>query len=139
MVRVALPAERLAVPIELPPSMKITVPLGEPELEMLAVKTRLWPTVTCVVDALKDVVVTAGGGCVMRTVTTAEVEAASAESPPYCAVIMWEPTLSVEMVRMAFPPDKVALPIEAPLSVKVTVPPNELEPETAAVRTMLFP
>ena len=43
-------------------------------------------------------------------------------SPPYCAVMECTPTVSVDVLNVASPPDNVPVPMEVPPSLNVTVP-----------------
>ena len=95
----AAPPETCAVPSALPPSVKVTVPVGWPEAATrLAVKVTLCPIVGCVTEAWSRVVVSSGvgadggvgGGAGWATtiVTAAEVEAVLDVSPPYTAMML---------------------------------------------------
>jgi hypothetical protein len=64
-----------------PPSLKITVPVGEPEPDMMAVRTTFWPTVICEGVAESAVEVPKGVGWVTVTMRGLEVEEASPGSP----------------------------------------------------------
>ena len=58
-------------------------------------------------------------------------------SPLYEVVIVWLPTVSVEVVKVATPPPRGAVPIVLPASRKVTVPvgvPGAATAETVAVK-----
>ncbi len=81
VLNVALPLARVPVPMVLPPSLKVTLPVGELPVTA-AVKVMAWPDVICVTDALKLVVEDAGAACVTVTETAVEVDDALFVSPP---------------------------------------------------------
>jgi len=54
--------------------------------------------------------------------TRLDVLALKTESPEYCAVMGWVPTLSDDVVNVARPPLSALLPMDAPLSRNVTLP-----------------
>lgn len=62
---VAVPDVTATVPSSVVPSLKVTVPVGVPLPDcgaIVAVNFTLWPAVSCRVDALSDVLVTASPG-----------------------------------------------------------------------------
>ena len=72
-------------------------------------------------------------------VRVAEVDPAKLGLPPYTAVTEWDPALSEDVVKVAWPlPVNVPVPMEVALSKKVTVPVGTavfpLGPVTVAVK-----
>jgi hypothetical protein len=70
------PEFKVAVPRDIPPSRKVTVPVGIvlPDVgETIAVNVTLWPVLICVAETLNEVVV-ATEVCVTVTVTAADTE-----------------------------------------------------------------
>src|SRR5277367_1012459 len=66
--------------------------------------------------------------------TALDVDAPSAASPAYDAVILWVPAASVVMVNATAPLDNEAVPMEVVPSSRVTVP-EGVEPAVAATVT----
>jgi len=104
--------------------MKITFPVGVPAPGAVALTTAVnviaWPDVDGLSDELSVVVVAA-----WLTVWASAVELAKAKaaSPPYLAVMVWDPTLSPVLVNVATPlAFSVPVPSVVLPSKKVTVP-----------------
>ena len=72
----AVPELRVPVPIALAPSLKVTLPAGVPLPDCgatVAVKVTFWPPASSVFEAVREVVVPAGGAtCGVNTRTVAE-------------------------------------------------------------------
>jgi len=139
------PADSAGAPICVVPSRIVTLPVGAPEplcgaTEMLSVS--VWPTVSCVADALTDVVVVIFAGRETTTVATDDMDPAKLESPEYDAVMLCEPAASVEVENVAAPLFTVAVPSEVVPSLNVTVPVGLPLPDcavTVAVNCTLCP
>jgi hypothetical protein len=115
----------VAVPSEIVPSRKTTVPAGVPELEevIVAVKVTGAPLDVEGAELSRAVVVAATAVEWMVSVTAAEVLAMKLESAPYAAVMECAPTVSVEVVKVATAALlSVPVPRLVVLSKKVTVP-----------------
>src|SRR5271157_13276 len=95
-----LPPVRLAVPSNVPPSMKFTDPATEFGVTV-AVNLTACPTAEGFCDETSAVLV---DRCAMISFTAADVDGASLGSPPYAAVREWSPTASVEIFRVAVAP-----------------------------------
>ena len=120
----AAPAARVPVPICVEPSKKFTVPVIVPAVcdVTVAVKVMDCPTVEGLSEEAMAVVV-AGFVLALTTCETAgEVLAAKLLSPPYCAVMLCVPCVSVPIETEAVPPARVPAPICVDPSKKVTVP-----------------
>src|ERR1700733_362979 len=120
----AAPELMLAVPSEVVPSKNATEPVGEPEFaETVAVRVTAWFVVAGLGDAASAVVVVAGVSELTVSATGEEVERLKLLSPPYCAVRVCEPEVIEFSCNVTVPElPRVALPMEAPPSKKVTVP-----------------
>src|SRR5947209_1787208 len=104
VLRLALPPLRVTVHRMVLPSWKVTLPVGVPEPGELAVtvavKVTDWPNTEVAGDALTAVAVPS-----LLTVSLAVPElVVKLPSPLYEAEIVWLPTLSAEVLRLAVPP-----------------------------------
>jgi hypothetical protein len=125
VLKVAVPPLKVAVPSEFAPSLNVTVPVGVPLPDCgatVAVNVTSCPLVNCVFDALREVLVLIFAGAETTTVTTVEVDAAKFASPEYAAVMLCDPTVSDDVLKVAVPPLNVAVPSEFAPSLNVTVP-----------------
>jgi hypothetical protein len=113
-----------AVPMEVLPSKKVTVPVGVPEAAVTAeVRVIAWVVVAGLGDARSDVVVAVPAAALTVSTETAEVEAFRVVFPEYCAVRLCEPAVMDAIWMDATPePFTAAVPREALPSKKVTVP-----------------
>src|SRR6266550_3923624 len=124
MVNIAWPEpSRVPVPRVLEPSLKVTVPVGVPAPGLLAVtvavKVTDCPNTDGLAEELADVVVPYFTVCV----SLEEVLPLKLASPPYDALIEWEPTASVLVTNVAWPEAfRVPVPRVLGPSLKVTVP-----------------
>lgn len=123
VVKVAAPLEfSVAVPIDVLPSRKVTVPVGIPAvgLATVALKVTGWPATQGLND---EVSVTVVGMLLTTSVNAADVLEPKFVSPLYCAVIEWMPMASEDVVKVATPLELSAtVPIDALPSRKVTAP-----------------
>ena len=87
--------------------------------ETVAVKVTAWPNTEGSVAETTEVVVFAWLTTWLKAVDALEVKLAS---PPYDTVIDWVATPRLEVVRLALPLLKVAVPSKLEPSLKVTVP-----------------
>ena len=88
MLNVAIPPDRVPVPIVVEPSLNATVPLGVPAVEdTTAVNVTDWPNVDGFSDDDRVVVVLANGIALTTCESASEVLPASFVSPPYTAVM----------------------------------------------------
>src|SRR6266581_4444798 len=112
----------LQLVMAVPPSLKVTFPVGVPEpglLAVTAVKVTDCPNTDGLADELADVVVPYFTVCV----SLEEVLPLKFASPPYDALIEWEPTASVLVTNVAWPEAfRVPVPRVLGPSLKVTVP-----------------
>jgi len=116
--KLALPLFKVALPSKVAPSKNFTVPVAAEELTV-AVKVTLclrfdglrFETSAIVVLALFTV-------CESGADALPENEA----SPPYTAVIKWEPEAREEVEKLAMPPTTVEVPRVVAPSLNVTVP-----------------
>src|SRR6266571_4594494 len=113
----------LQLVMAVPPSLKVTFPVGVPEPGLLAVtvavKVTDCPNTDGLAEELADVVVPYFTVCV----SLEEVLPLKFASPPYDALIEWEPTASVLVTNVAWPePFRVPVPRVLEPSLKVTVP-----------------
>src|SRR5437773_1904196 len=113
----------LQLVMAVPPSWKVTFPAGVPAPGLLAVTVAVKVTDCLNTDGLAeelaDVVVPYFTVCV----SLEEVLPLKLASPPYDALIEWEPTASVLVVNVAWPePFSVPVPRALEPSLKVTVP-----------------
>src|SRR6266516_3616707 len=113
----------LQLVMAVPPSLKVTFPVGVPEPGLLAVtvavKVADCPITDGLAEELADVVVPYFTVCV----SLEEVLPLKFASPPYDALIEWEPTASVLVTNVAWPePFRVPVPRVLEPSLKVTVP-----------------
>jgi hypothetical protein len=123
--KVAIPELlRVALPREVAPSKKVTVPVGVPEAVVtVAARVTAWVVVAGFGDARSAVVVAAAAGALTVSATTGEVEAFRVVLPEYCAVRLCEPAVMVAIWMVATPePFTAPLPRETLPSKKVTVP-----------------
>src|SRR6266581_4140082 len=113
----------LQLVMAVPPSLKVTFPAGVPAPWLLAVTVAVKVT-DCLnteglAEELADVVVPYFTVCV----SLGDVLALKLASPPYDALIEWEPTASVLVTNVAWPePFRVPVPRVLEPSLKVTVP-----------------
>jgi hypothetical protein len=132
MERVARPPDNAPVPSVVLLSMNVTAPVGEPTALqlMVAVNVTDWLKADGFKEDCSEVEV-----AVLETVwvKTADVLPEKLLSPPYTALMEWEPTASAEVVSVA-----CALPFREPVpnvvvpSMNVTVPVGAPEPEVGA-------
>ena len=116
-----MPAARVPVPIEVTPSLKVTVPLGVPVAVVLTVAVKV--TDWLKVDGLRDEVTAVVVASLFTTwLNAVELLVAKVASPPYTAVIECDPMASVEIVKVALPAVSVPVPIAVTPSLNVTVP-----------------
>src|SRR5436309_10147064 len=113
----------LQLVMAVPPSLKVTFPAGLPEPGLLAVtvavKVTDCPNTDGLAEELADVVVPYFTVCV----NLGDVLPLKLASPPYDALIEWEPTASVLVTNVAWPePSRVPVPRVLEPSLKVTVP-----------------
>src|SRR5437773_2003277 len=113
----------LQLVMAVPPSWKVTFPAGAPAPGLLAVTVAVKVTDCLNTDGLAeelaDVVVPYFTVCV----SLEEVLPLKFASPPYDALIEWEPTASVLVTNVAWPePFRVPVPRVLEPSLKVTVP-----------------
>jgi len=98
VVKVALPPTKLAVPSVVPPFLKVTTsPFGGVfpiELTVVAAKVVACPTVTWFDD---DVIVVVVAALPTTCCSTGDVLEAKFASPPYTAVMLYDPRASVGM------------------------------------------
>jgi hypothetical protein len=122
VVKVAPPALSGPDPSEVAPSENVTVPVGVPPavLVTVAVNVTDWPPTEGLSDEVSNVAL--GFRLIICMMGLAVLEAKFG-SPPYCAVIEWEPTASEDVANIAMADEfNVPAPIDAPLSKKVTIP-----------------
>jgi hypothetical protein len=133
VVNVAVPPDRVLVPSVVLPSLNVTVPVGLPapgaETATVAVKVTLCPTTDGLSDEVTVVVVLA---LFTTWVNTALVLPLKLESPLYFAVIEWDPTDSVLVMKVVEPDARVPVPRVVVPSRKVTVPVGVPVPEVGA-------
>ena len=80
--------------------------------------------------------------CSTVWVSAAEVLVVKLVSPPYTAVMLWSPTASAEVVKLAVPLVRVPVPSVVSPSMKVTLPvgvPLPDEEATVAVKVTESP
>src|SRR5207249_10022063 len=123
LARPLLRVRLLQLVMAVPPSLKVTFPVGVPEPGLLAVtvagKVTDCPNTDGLAQELADVVVPYFTVCV----SLEEVLPLKLASPPYDALIEWEPTASVLVTNVAWPePFRVPVPRVLEPSMKVTVP-----------------
>src|SRR5207247_3581011 len=127
VVQVARPLllrERLLqLVMAVPPSLKVTFPVGVPEPGLFAVTVAVnftdCPNTDGFNEELTDVVEQYFTGCV----SLGDVLPVKFAAPPYDAVIEWEPTASVLVTNVPWPePSRVPVPRMVEPSLKVTVP-----------------
>jgi hypothetical protein len=128
VVRVATPAVKAAVPRELDPSLKVTLPVAEEGVNV-AVRVTVWPDIEAAGVTLRVVVVAVTAATDSAAIL--EVLAATLESPPYEAESKWLPETSVVVLRVAVPPVRGAVPRVDRPSRNVTVPVAEAGVTTA--------
>jgi hypothetical protein len=116
------------------PSLKVTVPVAEAGLTV-AVRVIACPETA--VDAEAARVTADACSCVALTTTDTalDVDALSAESPAYDAVMLFVPAVSVAMVNVADPFVREAVPKDVVPSISVTVPVGA-DPEAAVTATV---
>src|SRR5216117_2583887 len=124
----------LQLVMAVPPSWKVTFPAGAPAPGLLAVTVAVKVTDCLNTDGLAeelaDVVVPYFTVCV----SLEEVLPLKFASPPYDALIEWEPTASVLVTNVAWPePFRVPVPRVLVPSLKVTCPVGVPEPGLLAV------
>ena len=131
---VAEPEVKFTVPSEVEPSKNSTVPVAVPAPGAVgatfAVKVIDCPKTEGLAEDVNAVVVLA----LLTTWLTAElVLVTKLESPPYSAVMLFEPTASDAMDKVAVPDARVPVPMMLEPFLKVTVPEAVPAPgETAA-------
>lgn len=118
-----------AVPMEVPPSKNVTVPVGMPAPGVTgateAPHCTGCPTMACdcVPGGIQETVRVVGAGLIMSEFADAVVAPLKFVSPEYCAVIWCVPTVREEIVKVAWPPLNVtAEPRAVVPSKKVTEP-----------------
>jgi hypothetical protein len=146
VVSAAVPLVNVAVPSDVVPLKKVTVPFGTPEPEdTVAVKISPAPTAT-EPDARLSIVTV--GIAVAVTVVAGLFEAPSLTSPAYCADRLWvpDPFTAVESVAVTVVPETAVSTGEEPIMVvpsrKFTIPvgaPASEVPTTVAVKSVLKP
>src|SRR5213078_4106364 len=124
----------LQLVMAVPPSRKVTLPAGVPAPGLLAVTVAVKVTDCLNTDGLAeelaDVVVPYFTVCV----SLGDVLTLKFASPPYDALIEWEPTASVLVTNVAWPePFRVPVPRVLEPSLKVTVPVGVPAPGLLAV------
>src|SRR5438552_6696146 len=124
----------LQLVMAVPPLLKVTFPAGVPAPGLLAVtvavKVTDFPNTDGLAEELADVVVPYFTVCV----SLEEVLPLKLASPPYDALIEWEPTASVLVTNVAWPePFRVPVPRVLGPSLKVTVPVGVPAPGLVAV------
>lgn len=121
VVKVALPAASVPVPMAAAPSKKVTVPVGVPELlPTVAVNVTGFPNTAGFCDEATDMVVE-----IPLTIwlSTVDVLGSKVASPWYAAVIECVPTTSDAVEIEALPrASRVPPPMEVAPSKKSTVP-----------------
>jgi hypothetical protein len=132
--KLAVPPESVPLPMEAPPSLNVTVPVGvpapAPKGETVAINVTDCPvtegfTELVTVAALSDLFTVCKSG--------AEVPPVKLLSPAYVTVMVCVPTDSEVVVKLAVPLESVPLPIETPPSLNVTVPVGVPVPGAAAL------
>ena len=117
---VATPPESVLVASAVPPSKKVTVPVGVPTPDVVvAVKVTEVPNVDGFNDEPNAIVTFA---LFTTCDIAAEVDALKLVSPLYIAVMEWVATDSDEVASVATPLVMVLVAIDTPPSLKVTVP-----------------
>jgi hypothetical protein len=134
MAKVAFPLLIAPVPSAVVPSLKVTVPVAAAG-EIVAVNVTEEPYVDGFVE---DVSVTVVFTLLTVCVSTEEVLVLSFASPPYAAVIEFEPTAKVEMLNVAFPLLTFPVPNVVLPFLNVTVP-VAVETERVAVNVTELP
>src|SRR5438874_1962083 len=134
LARPLLRVRLLQLVMAVPPSWKVTFPAGVPAPGLLAVTVAVKVTDCLNTDGLTeelaDVVVPYFTVCV----SLEEVLPLKFASPPYDALIEWEPTASVLVTNVAWPePFRVPVPRVLEPSLKVTVPVGVPAPGLLAV------
>jgi len=123
VLTVALPPARVPVPIVARPSLNVAVPVGVPApgavAATVAVKVTDWPYTEGFALELRVVVVSA---LFTVWVSTALVLALKPEAPEYSAVIECVPTVSPDVLKLAWPALSVPVPSVVVPSLKVMVP-----------------
>lgn len=132
--RAPLPDARVAEPIVELPSLNEIVPVAEAGVRF-AVSEIAWPDTPVRGEAASATIV--DGSCAPFTCsdTAVDVDAPSAESPAYEAVMLWVPALSEAMVNVAAPLVSDAVPSDVDPSNRVTVP-EGVDPAEAATPTV---
>ncbi len=134
-VSIPLPEARLADPIEVLPSRKVSVPVAEAG-ETVAVSVMDCPETAVVAEAARAAVVVCSPAAAFTLIDTVlDVDDPSAASPAYDAVILWVPAVRVVTVNAAASFDNVAVAMEVVPSSRVTVP-EGVEPAAAATVTL---
>jgi hypothetical protein len=140
-----VPATSAGVAICVPPSKSVKLPVGVPPPDVGATfifSVNICPVASWVADGITVVVVAVFAGAETVTVTALEVDAAKSVSPAYAAVTLCEPNASVDVINVATPEARFAVPMELAPSLKVTVPVGVPEPDfgaTVAVNVTLCP
>jgi len=122
--KMAMPPVSSAVPSVVAPSMNVTEPVGVPVLgsraSTWAVKVRLWPKTPGFADEMRVVFVL---DWPTTWFSAGEVVAVKSASPSYIAEIESWPSGRAEVVNLATPALRGAVPSAIAPSRKVTVPP----------------
>jgi hypothetical protein len=116
--------------------------LNPPDGVMVMVDVADDPGLTEPVEGFKAILKSPAGAAVMVTTTAEEDEAALAVSPPYVAVMLWVPTLSVAVEKVATPEARLPVPIDVVPSENVTVPVGVAVPDvsvTDALKLIVVP
>src|ERR1700682_2914075 len=109
------------VPKAEPPSLSVTDPVGVPVVNDFTIAVKVTPF-PCL-DGFRDEVTPADvAAFVTVCVTAGETLPLKFASPPYTAVSECEPTASVDILKVAFPPLSVAVPRFVVPSLKLTGP-----------------
>src|ERR1043166_1826924 len=141
----AWPPLRVFVARAVAPSLKVTLPVGVPlpgELALtVAVKVTDWPYTEVLVEEPRVVVVGSLFTCCVRAGEL--VLLLKLASPPYTAVMEWEPTEREAVARVAWPELRVAVPRVVAPSLSVTepvgVPVAGATADTVTVKNTVWP
>jgi hypothetical protein len=120
--------------MEVLPSLKVTVPVAAAGVTV-AVRVIACPETAVDAEAARVTVDACTCAPLTITDTAPDVDALSAESPAYDAVMLCVPAASVAMVNVADPLVREAVPREVEPSNRVTVPAGE-DPADAVTATV---